>query len=557
LHSGRMRIWNRICTWLNNRENLLLLALILAHLIPIWVFQYFPSQDGPAHIENARIILDYFGPDRAIFREYYIFNKHLEPTWLGHFVLASLMYLLPIFTAEKIFLSGYIIFLPLSIRYALRGIRHDSGFLAFLIFPFIYNYLWHMGFYSFSYSLAVFFLLMGYWIRNREQFIPRKTVILAFLSLLLYFCHMVSLVMAYVGIAVLTFWHMLFDLIQDKPGWRFDFQVLRKTFERRVIPLILAFLPTAILVVMFLSRQGVESPEIGIRRSFHWLLKDLTQMESLVSFQKEEYFCSIGLGILFAGLLLYLAVSRIKQRRLDLWDGLLVVAFGYGLIYFLVPNAMSEGSFITDRLNLYPFFALLLSFGVPFYLKSVKWGTVFIAIVITAAFLGLHTLKYSELNDYLAEYLSGMHLIEPNKTLLPLAFDSRGHAPDGKILSLKVRPFLHASGYIAAQRHVVEFTNYEAGAYTYFPVLFRSDLNPYIHIGVKDRSIVWEPPQVDFLTYAGRTGGQVDYVLVWGVQERQRNHEATKSIDRQLKRGYELVYSSPRTGLMQLYKRKN
>jgi hypothetical protein len=166
-------------------------------------------------------------------------------------------------------------------------------------------------------------------------------------------------------------------------------------------------------------------------------------------------------------------------------------------------------------------------------------------------------LKYSELNDYLAEYLSGSHLIEPNKTLLPLAFDSRGHAPDGKALSLKVRPFLHASGYIAAQRHVVEFTNYEAGAYKYFPVLFRSNLNPYDHIGIKDRSIVWEPPQVDFLTYAGRTGGQVDYVLVWGIQERQRNHEATKSINQQLKKGYDLIYTSPRTGLMQLYKRKN
>jgi hypothetical protein len=467
------------------------------------------------------------------------------------------MYLLPIFTVEKIFLSGYIIFLPLSIRYALRGIRPGSGFLALLIFPFIYNYLWHMGFYSFSYSLAVFFFLMGYWMRNREQFTLRKMVNLAFLSLLLYFCHMVSLVMAYVGIALLTFWHILFDLIQDKPGWRFDFQVLWKAFGRRIIPLILAFLPTVILAVMFLSRQGVESPEIGIRRSFHWLLKDLTQMESLVSFQKEEYFCSIGLGILFAGLLLYLAVSRIKQRRLDGRDGLLVVVLGYVLIYFLAPNAMSEGSFITDRLNLYPFFALVLWFGVPFYLKSVKWGTVFVAIVITAASLGLHTLKYSELNDYLAEYLSGMHLIEPNKTLLPLAFDSRGHAPDGRVLSLKVRPFLHASGYIAAQRHVVEFTNYEAGAYNYFPVLFRSNLNPYVHIGTKYRSIVWEPPQVDFLTYAARTGGQVDYVLVWGIQERQRNHEAAKSIDQQLKKGYELIYTSPRTGVMQLYKRRN
>ena len=104
---------------------------------------------------------------------------------------------------------------------------------------------------------------------------------------------------------------------------------------------------------------------------------------------------------------------------------------------------------------------------------------------------------------------------------------------------------------------MVEFTNYEAGAYTYFPVLFRSNLNPYDHIGIKYRSIVWEPPQVDFLTYARRTGGQVDYVLVWGIQERQRNHEATQSIDRQLKSGYDLIYTSPRTGLMQLYKRKN
>ena len=86
-----MHIWNRIHLWLHPRENLLLLALIVAHLIPLWAFQYFPSQDGPVHIENANIILDYFQPDRAIFRVYYLFNKNPEPTWLGHLVLAGLM----------------------------------------------------------------------------------------------------------------------------------------------------------------------------------------------------------------------------------------------------------------------------------------------------------------------------------------------------------------------------------------------------------------------------------------------------------------------------------
>ena len=552
-----MNVWNRIPIWLKNRENLLLLILILAHVIPVWVFRCFPSQDGPTHIENANIIFDYFNPARSILRDYYIFNTHPEPTWLAHLVLAGLMYIVPIFIVEKIFLSGYIVLLPLSIRYTLRGIRPDAGFLTFLMFPFIYNYPLHMGFYSFCYSLPVFFFLVGYWIRNHDQLSLRTAIKLAFLSLLLYFCHIVSLVMAYVGIALLTVWLILFDLIRDKPGFRFNFQVLRKAFGRRVLPLILAFLPTVIVVLMFLSWEGIESPETGIRRSFHWLLRDLIQMEPLVSFQREESLCSIGLGVLFAGLFLYLVVSKMRQRQSDRWDGLLAAILGYVLIYFLAPNAISEGSFITDRLNLYPFFGIVLWLGVSSYPRIVKQGGVLAAIVIAAAFLGLHTLKYSELNHYLAEYLSGMHLIEPNKTLLPLAFDSRGHGPDGRVLSLKVRPFLHASGYIAARRHVVDFTNYEAGAFNCFPVLFRPNLNPYDHIGMKGRSIVREPPQVDFLTYAGRTGGKVDYVLVWGIQERQRDHEATKSIDQQLKKGYELIYTSPKTGLMQLYKRKN
>jgi hypothetical protein len=58
---------------LSNRETLLCLALIIMHLIPIWAFKYFPSQDGPAHINNANILHEYH--DRSVFREYYNLNK--------------------------------------------------------------------------------------------------------------------------------------------------------------------------------------------------------------------------------------------------------------------------------------------------------------------------------------------------------------------------------------------------------------------------------------------------------------------------------------------------
>ena len=547
-----MQFWNRIHAWVKDRENLLFLVLLLAHLIPLWAFQHFPSQDGPTHIENANILFDY----RTVFREYYNFNKNLEPTWLGHLVLAGLMVLVPICFVEKVFLSGYVLLFPLSVRYALRAIHPDSGFLTFLMLPFIYNYPLHMGFYSFSYSLPVFFFLLGYWTKHREYFTPRKTAGLAILSLTLYFSHIVSLVMAYVGITLLTLGLILYDQIRNRVVRPFDFQLLQEAIRRRILPPLFAFLPTILLALFFLFRHGLESPETGIRRSFYWLVKDLLQIESLVSFQREESFCSIGLGILFAAIVLTLVASRIKRRRLEGRDGLLVVALAYVLIYFFAPNAMSEGSFITDRLSLYPFFALALWFGSQAYLRSVKRGIVLASIVITVAFLGMHALKYAELDDYLSEYLSGMDSIQPNTTLLPLAFDSRGHAPDGRVLSLKVRPFLHASGHIAARRHVVDFTNYEAGAFNYFPTIFRPNLNPYVHISTKDRSIVWEPPQVDFLTYPARTGGRVDYVLVWGIQERQRNHEAAKSVRQQLDEGYGLIFTSPQKGLMQLYRRK-
>ena len=551
-----MQIRNRTCAWLASRENLLLLAIVLVHLVPIWAFKYFPSQDGPTHIENAKIIFDYFRPSQILLRQYYQLNFSLEPTWFMHSILGSLLSVLPVFLAEKIFLSGYVILLPLSIRYSLGSIRKDSGFLTLLMFPFIYNYPFHMGFYSFSYSLPVFFFFLGYWIRHRWERTAGNTFKLALLSLLLYLCHIVSWVMAYAAMILLTVWLMLFDLAQEKHGPSFEFRALSKAFRKEVLLFVLAFLPTIVLATIFLFQQGFDSPEIGVKLSFYRLLKDLMGIESLVSFQEEESLCSAGLGVLFAALFLALAAGKARRRRLDRWDGLLAVVLVYLLIYFFAPNALSGGSFITARLILYPFFALILWFGARSYAGGVRRGIGLAAIIVTLTSLGLHASKYSELNGYLAEYLSGMDLIQSDTTLLPLAFDSRGHRPDGKLLSLKVRPFLHAAGHIAARRQVIEFANYEAGAYSYFPVRFRSNLNPYVHIGTKERSIVWEPPRVDFVTYAGRTGGRVDYVLVWGVREHQRNQEATRSVYQQIKESYDLIYRSPRTGLMELYKRK-
>ena len=75
--------------------NAIFVLLILINLIPIWWFSYFPSQDGPAHVANAKILLEYNRPDRPFLRQYYILNHLPEPNLAGHWIMAGLMTIFP------------------------------------------------------------------------------------------------------------------------------------------------------------------------------------------------------------------------------------------------------------------------------------------------------------------------------------------------------------------------------------------------------------------------------------------------------------------------------
>ncbi len=118
---------------------------------------------------------------------------------------------------------------------------------------------------------------------------------------------------------------------------------------------------------------------------------------------------------------------------------------------------------------------------------------------------------------------------------------------------------MHASGHIAAQRPIIDLQNYEAWG-SLFPVKFRPHLNPLVHIWYGGNL---QSPSIDFLSYPQRTGGRVDYVLVWRTSGDSQDDPVAKfyrqvepSISQQLEEGYELIYTSPQRGFLQLYRRK-
>ncbi len=541
--------------WFRDPENLLFAALLALHVVPLWCFAYFPSQDGPAHLENATILREYNNSAFPRLREYYVLNARPDPNWFVHLALAGLMAVVPAPAAEKILLTGYVVLLPLAARYALAAVRPSSRFLAVLAFPFVYNALLHRGFYNFCYSLPVFFFVLGYWMKHRESFGARQTVVLAALGLVLYFCHLVSVVTVGVAMAVLGAWWTALDARRLAGEGTFRPTVLWPGARSRVLLPLLAFAPTLGLAAAFLGRQGTAALP---RRPWRELWDGLRAPESLVSYLPLEQLVASAVAWLFA-LTAALLLVRFRRRRADAWDGLLLVALVYVGLYFAAPEGMSQGTFLNLRLNLYPFFALLLWFGAHPFAGPARAGLQAAGAVLALALLGLHAAAYAELDGRLGEYVSAGEHVEPNTTLLPLCFAPQGRAPDGRVLALRTQPFRHAAGHIAARRRVVDLDNYEADT-GYFPVLFRPGMNPYEQIGAAPeqigRGFLEVPPRVEFLSYPQKSGQKLDYVLLWGARPEQRDRPDARAIFRQLEEGFDLVFTSPR-GLAQLYRRKD
>ena len=540
----------RFRKWLANPQNAIFLALLILYLVPIWCFHYFPSADGPAHLANAHIMREFSRPSGAAFREYYDWNPLPQPNWSGHLLMAAFMIFAPPLIAEKILLSLYILLLPISVRFVLGIIEPGARFLSILIFPLVYSVPLHAGLYNFCCSLPVFFFTLGYWIKHRGAFSFRNAINLGILLLILYFCHLISFVMAGVAIMILT----AFDLVvalKASPV-RVSPQALGKGLREWALLPLLAFVPGGLLAGAYAGHQhnpAIFSIPLAKR------LVDLVSLYSLVTFSKVELIFSISFAALLSALGLYAILQRTKKRGCDRWDGLLLVTIMFTLIYFAAPDAAAGGGMITPRMQLFPVFGLVLWLGratfTPAWKRGIQWSTVAIAL----GGLIFYTLRYAELNRYIADFTSGAELIERNSTLYPIAFEFRGHRPDGTALSIHTMPFWQAAGYISASRDAIDLLNYEARS-PVFPLVFRSERDPRRIGYVKINGVSWNPePKIDFQKYSSESSGRVDYVLVWMLDRPDHEGANARSIFDQLATDYELIHTSP-LGYAKLYHRK-
>jgi hypothetical protein len=518
-------------------ETVLFWALLGLHLLPIWIFSYTPTQDGPGHQAVTAILRQYDLPEAGLLRQYYLPNREALPNWLIFFLMGRVLGFVAVPLAEKIVLTAYVLLLPLSARYALRAADPRSGFLAVLAFPFVYNYLFNMGFFNFCWSLAAFLFATGYWRRHAERMGPGRTAVLALLVLWVYFCHPVTLAVTVAVVLTLAGWRMLLDLRAGpgRPGPR----ELWLGFRHRLLAPALACLPALALMAAFVGRR-TGAP---ISMMPMWIkLKQLAGLYSLASLSRWTILLAILLSLLFY----WLAALCLRQRRglpLQAGDGFLLAAAVLTVVHFTAPSQLAGGGFINQRTVLYPFLTLLLWLGTFEHPAHRRLRIQAAAAVISVAFLGLMLWKYAELDRALSEIVATAGAVAPDHTLLFLSYSHQGDG-GGEELAFRTEPFLHAGGYVAARERLVDLSLYEANE-DYFPLLFRPALNPYTYLSNGPLGIEKDPPDLDLARYPRRTGGRIDYVLLWGLRDERRGEPKVRAVLDPLAAGYDLIERSP------------
>jgi len=317
---------------------------------------------------------------------------------------------------------------------------------------------------------------------------------------------------------------------------------------------------------VWMSTAAAVLPVVGLLSFFIWakqpvpsdtpsalaLARGLLRLDSLVALRQSEELGSTAVVALFACLLVRGLASLYATRRVRPSDAWLAAAGAFTLLYFLAPRRIAGGAYVNERLQLFPFFALLPWYASQPFPPALRKLVQITGAALALSSLCLHVAAALELRPQAAEMLSVGDRLVPGRTLLPLSFAQQGWGLARERPRVKV--FLHAASYLAAERGLVNLANYE-GNYVHFPLIFRDEVNPFVHLAA-EQGLEGEPPCADLDNWTRSTGRSIDYVLLWGLRGRRLDGEpcANRMLD-QIDRDYDLVHVSERK-LVRLYERR-
>lgn len=476
-------------------ESLLFYGLLVACLVNVWSVKVYCTIDGPSHLYNAGLMN--LIPSDPFLREYYALNPFYQSNYFSHVVLSKLFLVFDPFTSEKILISFMVVLLPLTFRKALQVYTQSTRY-SFLIFPLVFSFLFHMGFFNFCMAFVFFnaqlILLHAVLQSSRKWYHP---VLFVLSGLLLFYCHAFVYVITLLVLAAVTVVYLRFN-------WG---EILRRGFF-----VILLLLPSALLFAVFYFKSSIPNYDYPASRYSH--LSDMTTFSSAMAYNKDtDGVSATALFLLFIFLASIISAKRFlgeSKKEFIYADVFLVLAL------LIVPiNMYANGGWLTGMLTQrlsYLFFYFLvfwIALNNPLYKKT--WFVAAALVAYTFLNLSSHRHDIQKILSTKALDIAGASgHIEAHSIIYPVDFTESWLEP-------------HFANYLGIGKSVVNYENYEAYL-DWFPTEWKED---------KKAALI------------NRNGGRPfppDYVVLYGDQSKinlDNNAELKRFIDSNTVKTYE------------------
>lgn len=499
------------------------LLVCLLNALPVLLYRFFPTMDGPAHLYNSTLILDMLG-DNAL-HDFYRLNILPVPNWIGHFFLMLFDLVLPAWLAEKVLLLGYMLLLPLSFR----GLTKHFGntWSSYIIFPFTYCLLFVLGFYNLSLSLIFLFFTITYWLKHQDNLNVRSTLALFGLITGAFFSH----VFIYAILLLTLFLFAVQSFISNYETQGFS------GFVRKNLYLLGASILSLVFFFRFMATSQL--PSTDEQMPFYELVKWIEDVRPLIAldYDYERSFTRVIFYLLVAlsGMIAYqrlrkadfadgFSLKKIAQSGVfQATDVFAVVTVLLLTLYIKVPNGAGAGM-MSDRFCLLFFFFFITWVATQPLPKRVMLPVAIVVLFITGNLVNFYKDPVKDMNRVAIELEKAGEHIEPYSSVLPINRSGHWLMP-------------HISNYAGINRPIVMLENYEANL-DWFPINWNMEKLPRLQFGNADSS-----PCVWWKTLHEAEPRPIEYVLVFGNEKMDENCQA--HYDQMIAEYYEPVYSSP------------
>ena len=183
---------------------LVYLVVAIFATAPAWIVQHPPLQDFPFHVATLRLIHDIHNPAFGFADVYQV--RLLETEYLLYYVLGDLLaYVMGVKLASVGMMCLYLGGMPLSMAALLRALGRDER-LSLLVIPLSVNVMFCMGLLPFVFGFPMMLLALAAAVRHFEKPTRRSAVLVAVLTVLTFYAHIMPFALFGVGCLALFPW---------------------------------------------------------------------------------------------------------------------------------------------------------------------------------------------------------------------------------------------------------------------------------------------------------------------------------------------------------------